>query len=589
MVNEFTREPVAEVPKTRFHFTPTHDTTGQFFMLMPTFCKQLVPGDIIKSFNTSCFGRAISLEAPVLNKIRIRHDLFFVSYNSMDSEFKHFLPRVSPDASTSTQPNDISFLCLSDVIDDTNDGILNTFAKTGQLADRLGFHYYKSVTSISDLTQDDYDNFNIDSQIFAYPFVAYHRICDKYFTNYDLQDNKYLDLDMRDYDTNGNGFSAQEFLSCRYSNWSYDYYLSALPWVQRFPSPEINLQNAFIKSESWSSGSGGAFQLTGNAFVKDSNGNYKQVRAHNGTTPTNDFTLEANDSTVLIPDNSTFKVDSTLNFSEFLSKAQGYHLTADISGTSVTMTDLRDSMLLQMMLEAQARGGSRYDELSLTMYGIAPSNEVLHEPLWLGGYTQNLMTSEVVSTSSNSDNSGYLGNLAGHGITSDNGNMIHSDFECKEFGVLMQITRIYPEQIYSQGVPREFIYTDYFGSIFNPMFNNMSNQPVYNAELFNNGVKVDIEDSNDFFGYNGIYDFMRTMENSVSGDLRNNNLKYWLATREFSETPQLNASFINGKNSISSLNNIFSVTDADPFILHFDFDINMLRPIPAVAVPAFTV
>lgn len=590
MVNEFTREPVANVPKSNFSELKSHQktTTSSFFKLIPTLTEWLVPGDSI-GLNLSCFGRAISLEAPILNKIRIRHDLFFVSANSMDREFKHFLPRVSPDSSSSSEPNDIKFPTLSQVLDDDDDTILFEFARAGELSDRMGLHFYKYVYNTSDLTQSDYDNFSIHTQISSYPYVAYQRICDKYFTNYDLQDNKFLDLDIRDFEN----VTASDIMKVRYSNWNYDYFTSALPWIQRFASPEIDLTKAFVSN--W----------TGNplALNKQIGGIDGQIETFaTGAFPGDDGYVRVNSTTG--QNTASLKIDDGYSISSGLLKvtglahssgdifAQGMNdlgISADVTGISVTMADLRTSMLLQLFLEAQARGGSRYDEMSLTMYGIAPSNEVLHEPLWLGGFTQNLMTSEVVSTSSNSDNGSYLGNLAGHGITSETNNLV-SDFTAKEFGVLMCITQVYPEQIYSQGVKRDFIYTDYFGSIFNPMFNNMSNQPVWNQEIFNDGHKIDIDSDTDVFGYNGIYDFMRVSQNDVDSDLRSDTLLgYWLATRNFSIQPQLNASFINGKNSVNDLNKIFSITNHDTFILSLDFNYTkFFRPVPSVAIPAFT-
>ena len=78
-------------------------------------------------------------------------------------------------------------------------------------------------------------------------------------------------------------------------------------------------------------------------------------------------------------------------------------LTASVNLSNATTFDvavLREAFQIQRWLELNARAGVRYTEFLNAHFGIAPRDEVLQRPEYLGGTKSSIVVSEVLQTSS---------------------------------------------------------------------------------------------------------------------------------------------------------------------------------------------
>lgn len=604
MINEYTREPEIEVKKSYFDLQHSHTTTADIGEIIPICCINMVPNDTFE-ISSEVFIRTQPMMAPIYNKIRARVDWFFDSWNAMDSTFFESLSRIDQKNTNSRNPVTTKPYTIGALLQDSDSSsyiIEGSWFSPTSILHRLYGGFASNTISSNEGNTINYipDVLNL---MYAYPLFGFHRICDKYYQNADLQDNMALGYDIRSWsreimlnnesDDNTDDYNFYSLFSTRYRNFTQDIFTSSKPWVQRFSSPSIDF--SAVGSLSYDNSTTQAFTNNSQLTVMSVNGDQVKTKpiaqsSSSGTYyPT--FELSGTNSSDL---NEKVNIVATSQ-SENISGNFGYHnhsinLTDfDVSVDSVSFVDmntLRTNMLIQLFLEQFSQVGSRYDQFLLGMYGIAPSNQVLHEPQYLGGYTANISISDVQQTTpeNNSSNS-PLGRLAGNGLTSKSGFI--NKITAKEFGTLYGILSIYPEQVYSQGVNRQHIFTNYY-DLFNPMFANMSNQPIFNMELY-----ADVTDDDTIllgtFGYEGIYDYMRFEQNRASGDFCNDNLSYWLMQRRFHSQPTLTNRFINMEYSVDNFKQIFAVTSAQSFIINADNNIKAYRPIPTVATPKFGV
>lgn len=244
---------------------------------------------------------------------------------------------------------------------------------------------------------------------------------------------------------------------------------------------------------------------------------------------------------------------------------------------SISMDDLRTMAAQTRIFERLARCGSRYTEYLRANFGTSPADGTLQRAQYLGGFKQPIVTTEVVQTGGN--DSLEVGTLRGHGI-SHGGNTIRP-FVCKEFGMIFGLLDVLPELQYTQGIDRELTYGSRF-DFFNPSFQHLSEQEVRNGELF---ISTDDGKNDDVFGYQAIYNELRTSRDLVVGDLRDS-LSYWTQAVKFNSRPNLNYAFINSNSYLSNFHEPFTVqSGALPMIVDFGNILDVYRPMVKYGTP----
>ena len=274
--------------------------------------------------------------------------------------------------------------------------------------------------------------------------------------------------------------------------------------------------------------------------------------------------------------------------------------------SSVLISQMRAAFAYQTYGEILAQGGIRDNEVLLSFFGTAPSDEALGRPYYLGVDRTNVITSEVLQTAPTDTKP--LGTLGGHGMGVSRSREIR--YHAKEYCVIMCVGYFIPDSFYTQGMPRE----DTLKSKYDwgqPVFQHLSEQPVYAREILcasEKKIKEDYTSAGDdttakdynskIFGYRPYADFWREDFNTCSGLFHmeqfwtdeNNikqvaNLSHWSEARFFSvkdgERPAFNSDFLQCKPD----NRNYAVTDEDNFVCSFDFDCRYWRPLDAFGTP----
>ena len=213
-------------------------------------------------------------------------------------------------------------------------------------------------------------------------------------------------------------------------------------------------------------------------------------------------------------------------------------------------------------------------------WGTAPSFEILGLPKYEGGFTINMVNSEVLQTSATTNQS-PLGEMGGHSMGVGGSSDI--DIYLKEFSVVMVLAYIKHEQFYNgQGLAQE----DYFTSneeLGLLEFQHMSEQPVPKRTILCASTKkpqINVDTgaiswgaddptattyNKDTLFFQPIYEHMRSDVNDVVGLMcqeqfykegtdeifKRNNLYNWIDTDIYSikdgERPAFNADFLKLK------------------------------------------
>lgn len=318
--------------------------------------------------------------------------------------------------------------------------------------------------------------------------------------------------------------------------WEKDRFTSALPWQQRGTAPALPLSGT-------------------------TNPAYPAV----DSTSSENMLLSQNPGGTAWPRNSITKALLERGSIDFADAA-----TFDVA-------DLRLAFQIQKWMERNARAGARYVEFIGSHFGdVAPRDDRLQRPEYLGGSKNPVVISEVLQTSGGSDDTAATpqGTLAGHGLTAAR-NYVAKYFS-QEYGIIIGIMSVMPRPAYQQGIDRQWIKATKYDFYF-PEFANLSEQAVYRMELYASTVEAE---NKTVFGYQGIYDHMRTKSNRVCAGMRNS-FDHWHLGRQFGSAPSLNQTFIECVPD----KRIFAVQDEDGLIVNVANVIKAIRPLPVQANP----
>lgn len=228
--------------------------------------------------------------------------------------------------------------------------------------------------------------------------------------------------------------------------------------------------------------------------------------------------------------------DDNQRFDDFISALK--NLKIDLSEIiTFNIDDLRLLKRLQIWLERTQLCGTRTKEFLLCNYGIAPNDETLQRPVFLGRLrTPIQISSNISSVESGSTPQGHkTGNATGQNA------VLFKKWVCKEPGIIYIISFVRPKATYQQGIDREWIMKDIF-DYPNPIFQDLGQQAVLNAEIYAQGTDED----KGIAGYQENYVHFKTAHDINTGRLRINsagsgelNLEQWSIQRKFASLPDL--------------------------------------------------
>lgn len=512
-------------PRSVFNLSHEKKFTCDMTQLIPVLAQEMVPGDTFQVKNEIVI-RMQPLVAPIMHEINAFVHYFFVPYRILWDNWEAFITGGVDGDDASVLPRYVP----------TN--LVNV--QPGTVWDYLG---YPTVAALPA---------NVPDALYPLDFKrrAYIQIYNEYYRDQNLQDPYDYSVVLQ------NPFRR---------SWEKDYFTACLPWQQRGVAPALPITGT--SSAIW------ANDVLGDGLYGVNAGGVLQL--HNLTTPN----LANGASSQLINTGPQANVGNSIR--PVIDNAQLNMNTVDLSSASTfDIADLRLAFQIQRWMERNARSGVRYTEFLNAHFGVHPRDDRLQRPEYIGGSKSPIIISEVLKTSS-TDAESPQGNLAGHGITADR-NYI-SSYTAQEFGVMMAIFSVMPRTAYQQGINRQDLKQSRYDFYF-PEFANLSEQEVYSGEVYWDNDTNPLTGNSSIFGYQGRYDEMRYVPNTVHGLLKTD-LSFWHLGRVFASRPLLNVSFTRA--NPEDTKRVFAATTEPGLIVSFGNIIRAVRPLPAFGTPGY--
>lgn len=522
-----------------FYLSYENKLTANAGELVPIMCKPVVPGDKFR-VNTEMLVRLAPLVAPMMHRVDVFTHYFFVPNRLLWNQWEDFITKGVDGTGVPAFPK---IALRADWVNPTSAAVL---LSDGSLWDYLGLPTIGGFNGIAFPERSPNSVIPpVGYEVSALPFRAYQLIYNEYYRDQNL--TQPIDFTL-DGGLVTNVTEVMSLLTLRRRAWEKDYFTSALPWVQRGPDVTVPVNN-----------NSGSLDVV----LKDSP--HADVYHVPGTTAfPKDGALRSISGALVIgggePDPAYLEPSN-------------FQVNVDELGVSIN--DLRTSNALQRWFERNARSGSRYIEQILSHFGVRSSDARLQRPQFLGGGRTPVSVSEVLQTSS-TDTTSPQANMAGHGISAGVNHGFKRYFE--EHGYIIGIMSIRPRTGYQQGVPKDFRKFDNMDFYF-PEFAHLGEQEIKNEELY---LQQTPAGNDGVFGYTPRYAEYKYSMNEVHGDFRGN-MAFWHLNRIFSESPNLNTTFVECNPS----NRVFATaeTSDDKYWIQLYQDVKALRLMPKYGTP----
>ena len=519
MSSKFNRVAGLNPGRSVFDLSYEKKLTCDMGQLIPIVADEVVPGDVL-SFGNQIVVRFQPLIAPMLHEVNVYVHYFFVPYRILWDDWEDFI-------SGGVQGDFSAPLPRWTV---TDQEITDGATAIGSLWDYIGLPVGVNYKTGSPQAE----NAPID-----FPRNAYNLIYNEYYRDENLQD----EIDLK---------NNKILNRC----WEKDYFTSALPWQQRGTAPSLPLSGTasvnFVGNTPVSLMDSGIFARGVKGDVGGATSGASFIRFGSVTTQ----------------DSATVGLFIADDFKRWL---QGNSVSLENIAT-FDVADLRLVFQIQKWLERNARAGARYTEFLRAHFGVAPRDERLQRPEYIGGMKTPCVVSEVLQTSETSATQ-PTGKLAGKGISVDG--QFCGKYRASEFGVVLGIMSVMPRTSYQQGINRQWLKQTKYDFYF-PEFANLSEQAVTNQEIYAQATA----DDGKIFGYQGRYDELRVKQSLVCGQMRNT-FDYWHLGRKFDNLPKLNSDFVTCKPS----KRIYAVQNEPGLIVSVANLIKAVRPLPVQSEP----
>lgn len=387
--------------------------------LVPVACMECLPGDQWNIAFTN-MHRMLPLVAPVMHKVKMYTEYFFVPSRILWADWEDFITGVA----TPQHP----YCLLDDVFDKRTVG------------DHLG------------VPPGDYSDNAI--HVNAMQIAAYYKIYDDWYRDQNLIAEKFVPL------TAGlnAGYTGKLNDPPLRRAWEHDYFTSALPTTQQ--GTDVSIPLTFQDNIPVTVGGDPSDPWIG----RD---------ADSGGAPlVGDVITSAGGNMQISPDTGGAIFDPN------------GRLVVDVQSDAATINDLREAFSLQAFLERSIRGGLRYVEQLFSHFSVKAEDMRLQRPEFIGRDVQNFIIGEVLATAQSNNDAATaevpVGQMAGHGISVGGRDGLY--YECKEHGYIIGIISVIPDTAYQNGLNRQFSKEDRLDYAW-PDFAHLGEQPLLLKEI----------------------------------------------------------------------------------------------------------
>lgn len=549
----FTHVSIPRRPRSRKNLTHDVNLTTDFARLTPILCIDTVPGDRFK-LGTEIHMKFSPLLYPIMSRVNVRVDYFFVPNRILWSNWQNFITRNDENGRPIISSDDSSELIAPVfTVENLANDLDTAFCNVGTLWDYLGLAPESDTQTLDPRCQFD-----------ILPFAAYQQIFNDWYRdeNFDnemairelvdkIADNRSLaqSVSKGDVDT-----FADDLFKLRSRRWQKDYFTSALPWAQRGDAALLPVGDTAPVSgtTAWND----RYEVQEQGFdTAEGAASFVQTGANAG---------QLQDGRNMVA-HHRHDFDGDVDLSE---------------ATGISIPEFRRLNAIQKWLEDNARAGGRYIEQILTHFGVRTPDYRLNRAEYLGGTVSPVQVSEVLSQAATEGSP--IGDYAGH-ASNFSYNRSKSYF-CQEHGWIIGIMSVMPITSYSQGIPRRFTRKTWDDYYF-PQFAHIGEQGIHMSELYAYPGAVAPDHT---FGYQKRYAEYMYMESRYAGQMRTEQFLPWHLGRRFGTQPFLNKSFLDAgpQNGQQPLDRIFSITDdTDHMFVHLVNHVRARRPMPRFTNP----
>lgn len=532
----FSRVPSVIRPRSKFDKGRTYKTTFDAGYLIPFFVEDVLPGDTMQ-LSLTAFARMATLIVPYMDNVWMDFHFFYCANRLAWVNWQRF-------CGEQDNPGDSTDYLVPQV---------TVTPTVGSLWDYLGLPVGKQMT--------------VDALV---PRMC-NLIWNEWYRDENLQNSVVVDKD-------DGPDTASDYVLLKRGKRKSDAFTSALPWPQKGPGVELSLATSFApvgtpatvgtdtKFSQYVAGTG----LTGSTWTLNAAG--KTINGGSATPP-------------IVGGFKGVGANASVATASSTSGSVGIGLYADLSAaTAVTINSMREAFQVQKWYEQLARGGSRYVELCLSMFGVHTGDARLQRPEYLGGGTVPINVHAVVQSSQTFD-PGFMsdstpqGNLAAYAVAGANGIGFSKSFV--EHGYVIGFVSVRADYNYQQGIDRHWSRRTKF-DFYWPAFAHLGEVPILNKEIY---YQNNPTDDNAAFGYQERWYEYRYGVNKITGKLRSGvtgSLDVWHLAQNFANLPTLNSTFIEENPPISR---VLAVQDEPQFIFDSVIKCQMSRVMPVYSTP----
>lgn len=540
-------------PVSTFDMSKRHLTTLNSGKVVPIYFNEMLPGDLFKC-DVSTLIRMATPQASTMESGTYDVNFFFVPLRLVYPEIKYFfgenksagfqedyttLPLINYDVDLSYDANDLaSYLGIPQSKNMKNIGVpINSLIFKSFI--QIWNDYYRDQN-----VQSEIDNTNNNSNT----------------TNVIV--SNYINKPINESLQIGKGLPNSSRLT--------DYFSTCLPYPQKGDSVNINtlpLQNLLIQNTD---GYDSSKFLSPNWYYLDGN-NITAGSPIIGENVGGTVTGSVKDTSVKSQVGTSLKI-------VFDGNAQPYNIN-----------DLRLSIAIQHMRELDARGGTRYNEMLKSHFGVLIEDSVVQRAEMIGGFKDNINIDNIVQSSSSVNNS-PLGVMGGVSVSSGQ-TPSTIEYAVKEHGYIFANITIRPQVNYSQGLAKAFTRVERF-DYFDPLFDHIGEQPVLKYEIYLDDTVGTSNTNNVIFGYNEAWADYRYSLNTLSGYMSVNSslplTSLYSYTENYTNAPTLSNDWMQCSDSIigsTLLLNNDKLEYIHQFLADFYFKIHLTRPMSLFSTP----